>query len=234
MIAAYFDETGIHDQSPFAAVCGLVGSTIEWARLELPWRKILARHGVTHFHSSAMPTKEIRDSLAYALVDEIAKRDFDVVIAAVAKQDWDRCVSPDNKQRFQTPYHFCFEFMLHKLNTLSIERARREPIAAVFADHPSYRLRAEQIHAEYHHSSNYPNVGSLTFGSPRDVIPLQAADLLAHEAFQHMRNRIERQASETELTPVLRRFVAMMSDPSNAGFYDCDNLVGLKPTGGFV
>jgi hypothetical protein len=42
MLVAYFDESGTHGQaSKVTSVAGLLGHSLEWSRLELPWKKRL-------------------------------------------------------------------------------------------------------------------------------------------------------------------------------------------------
>lgn len=233
MVVAYFDETGTHGPSNFTAVCGFVGTTIEWARLERPWATLLAAHGVTEFHGSKCP-REILVPLTNALADEIAKRDLDVVVASMAKQDWDRCASAEIKARFVTPYHFCFEFMLHKVVTWSRTYAGGEPVALVFAHHQEYGTHAAEIHNEYHHSAMYPHLGSLSSGEPKELVALQAADLLSYETYRYMTRRIDGGGAEIPLSPALTALVGMMSSHENAGLYDCENIAALKPSGGLV
>src|SRR5207302_7156274 len=111
MLAAYLDETGLHGDSPFVAVCGLVGTTLEWSRLERPWAENLRTTRVSVFHATDCEngdeeffgkSRGIRQSLVSGLSNALSERDLDVVVCGVAQKEWDRCASVETKQRFQT------------------------------------------------------------------------------------------------------------------------------------
>ncbi len=238
MLVAYLDETGLHGDSPFVAVCGFVGTTIEWSRLERPWAENLRTSRVSVFHATDCENgdgeffgknKAIRDALISGLSGELSKRELDVVVCGVAKKEWDQRAPAKIKERFQTPYHFCLEFVLQKLNTWSLAKAGCEPIAMVFADHQQYRARTMEVYEHYIYSGEFPHLGFLSFGKPKCLIQLQAADLLAHETYKYMRQRFIEGVER--ISPALMKLLGMMSDPRNAGFYDQDNLATLEPSG---
>src|SRR5712692_10062926 len=58
MLVAYFDESGTHGrEAEVTTIAGLVGDSIEWSRLELPWKKRLAEipsnlGKITTFHAT--------------------------------------------------------------------------------------------------------------------------------------------------------------------------------------
>ncbi len=52
MLVAYFDESGTHDQSKVVCIAGLVGTAIEWSRIERPWEENLRTTRVPWFHAN--------------------------------------------------------------------------------------------------------------------------------------------------------------------------------------
>jgi hypothetical protein len=241
MLAAYLDETGLHGGSPFVAVCGLVGTTLEWSRLEHPWAENLQTTRVSVFHGFDCENGDgeffgkslgIRESLVTGLSTDLAKRELDVGVCGVVQKEWDQCASTETKQRFQTPYHFCLEFIFQKLNSWSRINANGEPIAMVFAEHQQYAARTMEIYEHYVYSNQFPHLGLLSFGKPKCLIQLQAADLLAHETYKYMRQRFVE--GTEKISPALMKMLGMMSDPYNAGMYDHENIANLAPSGGVL
>jgi hypothetical protein len=242
MLAAYLDETGLHGGSEFVAVCGVIGTTIEWSRLERPWAEHLCTSRVSIFHATECDegngefvgkSRAIRDSLVVGLSNEKSKRALDIVVCGVAKIDWDHRAPAHIKDRFETPYHFCFEFVLQKLNTWSHVHAKGEPIAMVFAEHEQYCARTIEVYEHYAHSPEYAHLGLLSFGKPKCLIQLQAADLLAYETYRYMKRRLKGGGDQPNRV-MMKLLGSIVSDPENAGFYDCDNLATLAPSGGIL
>ena len=65
-----------------------------------------------------------------------------------------------------------------------------EIVSAMFAHHPEYGARMTEIGNAYGKSPSYLKfLGPIAFGSPAQVIPLQAADFVAHQVnkeFEHI------------------------------------------------
>lgn len=241
MLVAYIDETGTHSSSLVAGVCGFIGTAIEWVRLERPWASCLARCKSSVFHATECEEGEgeyfgksrgIRDALLTGLTDELINRRLSIVSSMVAQQDWNRCASAKIKKRFKTPYHFCFEAMIQRLCAWSREYGSGEPVALVFADQPQYRERAIKVYEHYRYGIRYPQLGSLSFEKPQQVIPLQAADLLSYWTYQYMKRRIKAgtEGGIEDCHPALVKLIGMMlDDPKYGGYLDCQAISALKP-----
>lgn len=164
MLVGYFDESGVHDSSKVVCIGGLVGSLLQWARLEKPWAEQLAVTRVSHFHAAKCEaggdeyfgiSRGLRDSLVTGLTNEIADRALFVLVAALRKDDWDVYASAELKKRFQTPYHFCFESILDFVQAWSEKRMDGEPVAVVFAEHREFKSRAAQMYELYRADKAY-------------------------------------------------------------------------------
>lgn len=244
MLVAYFDESGTHgNKSKAVCISGFVGTSTEWARLEKPWSEHLLTLGVSTFHASECEAgtgeffgkhRGLRESLANGLTIEIAKRNIALITTAVLVDDWNKCASHELKERFKTPYHFCFEFVMHKIDKWSRANVGGEPVALVFADQEQFKERAKIIHDLYFDSKQNFRLGSLTFAKPQCVIPLQAADLSSYEAYQWLllKNSVrDDPINLLERRPLLKQLLLCLNDPGDAGFHDCSTLPLLKPMG---
>lgn len=237
MLVAYFDETGLNSESNVVCVAGLVGTAIEWSRLERPWKNELRRMGVRTFHASKCnkggktghgeyhpKSKEDRSAHVAILCNELIARDLGVIVAAVGKHDWETHAPEEARDRFQTPYHFCFEFVMQKICTWSRVNAGGEPVALLLADHEEFKSRSTEVHEYYYR--HYSEIGSLTNGKPKCLIQLQAADLVCHETYRYMLNRLGA-AVEPPLSEELTKLMLLLRDPKDAGLYDRENLPAI-------
>ena len=194
MLVAYFDESGTHgNQSRVVTVAGLLGDTLEWARIEPPWKKLLGEIGVFHATDCANQegnfrylTKRQSASLADGFASLVADRRLVTIGASVYMDDWNYGASPALKAQWKTPYHFCLSVAIIQACKASKELAGDDTIAFVFATQPQFEGYARFIHEVYGESESFPSVGSLCFASPQSVIPLQAADLYSYETYREL------------------------------------------------
>jgi hypothetical protein len=81
MLVAYLDDTGTHKQSSAVGLVGWVGTSIEWARFEQPWKKNLRVTRISCVHSADCENgdgeffgkeRPLRDALVVGLSKVIA------------------------------------------------------------------------------------------------------------------------------------------------------------------
>ena len=194
MLKAFFDETGIHSGSSITGIGGYVGKSAEWEQLEIKWSSVLddfADKGVTWFHMSEALAQQgqfkliDRVMLGYMitqLTQTIGAHAIEPFFSAVVTADW---VVIEDKQfltRFPTPIDLCFENLVQKLFVWSRECANQELVVPMFAYAKKQSERMAEIGRVYGAYDWYREVlGPIAFGYPQQVIPLQAADLLAHQ-----------------------------------------------------
>jgi hypothetical protein len=241
MLVAYFDESGIHDYSKVVSVAGLLGQTRAWSRLEKPWAKNLAvprikdlwfhayecEEGVKQFDGISRP---IRESLVAGLTNALLDRGLAFVGGSVFREDWENCAPPEFKQRFPDPYAFCIESAVQEACRFVDHNAPGERVALVIAlpQHKLYREHVELvIDYLYHKSDLYPSLGSVTFGKPQELIPLQAADLFAFENYRYLAARWKHGKGNFPIRPNFKR-MAESGLPFHANFHDCDTLKTLS------
>jgi hypothetical protein len=195
LVKAYFDETGTHDGSAITAIGGYVGSQESWASLETEWLAILEPYrnkGVRYFHMAEALAQEGQfgridkpnvNYIVTQLAKLLGKTKPEPFFSAVANKDWDEVVTDEAfLQRFPKPLYLCFENLVHSLWSWSRRHAGGELVVPVFAYHKDYSPRMAEIGAVYGAQAWYQKVlGPIAFDYPERVIPLQGADLLAHQ-----------------------------------------------------
>lgn len=235
MLVARFDESGVHDAAEITCIAGVIGRALEWTRIERPWQEHLRLAGVSCFHATecAVPKKRkgeyyplpepIRTTLFNNCAQAIADRDLRLIVGAVVKKDWELPEFQKLRDRFQTPYHFCFESVLQYTEHWSRTFADGEPVALEFAEHEEYSSRAGELYELYRASPAYRCIGHFGWGKPKCLIPLQAADLVCYESWQHMWGYDRPGYKPREpLQKILPQYVEM------SGFYDAEHLRNLQ------
>ena len=194
MIIGYFDESGTHAGAKITMIAGYVATTEVWAAISEAWASELAplaHYGIDWFHTAEclhgskgwrhLPRAK-RELLIDRLSDILATAEISAVWAGVNAEEWDQHTSPPFRVRFPKPYDLCFNEVVRQLWWWSRHNADGTRIGIVFAEQREYQDRNIATHQAW---QRYPDVnrfiGSLTFSSPRKLIPLQTADLLAYE-----------------------------------------------------
>ena len=198
MLEAYFDESWTEPKDyGVTAIAGYVASRDTWVSIEGPWADRLglyADKGVKTFHAAHCCGEEGYGEFArlntfhrMAILTELSglleRADVQPIWSAVYTEDWNAVVSDKNfLSKFPDPFNLCFEHMVWQLASWARRKANGERIAPMFARQDQYQhwmTLAEQAYSQF---DWYKSVlDPITFGYPSQVIPLQAADLLAHE-----------------------------------------------------
>ncbi len=186
MICVYLDESGIHDPATGKlrrlALAGCLAREVDWLRFNLEWSPILKGHSIGCFHMV----------------------DFEAYRGAFA--GWNRsrhetflmqlldCFDPHVKSIFgassqiaDTAERLKVSYLnnIHRTINNAFREARfwafpDEKVSVMFAKHPE----VSPVHIEQYVTAigdSIPNLDNISFGDPKDVVPLQAADLVAYE-----------------------------------------------------
>jgi len=201
MLVGYFDESGTGTKSPAISVAGYVARDTEWDRFQLSWDRCLKKFGISsHFHMTDWEarqeqfkglTEEKRLELFQALVG-ILRRTFRFGVAAsTIIEHYD-----ENRPMLDpplSPYSFCVLQCLQWIGEWAEKIGHAEHIGYVFENGAGfngevYSLR-ERIISNESLRHRY-RLGSLVFEDKKILNPLQAADILAFEAWKEMCNYI--------------------------------------------
>jgi hypothetical protein len=117
---------------------------------------------------------------------------------------------------FLDPYYIAFQTCTRGAAIEAIFEEPGETVAMVYAYHNEYGTnaggRAEKLwHAIKKHYDHGNRMGSYASSTPRDLAPLQAADLFAYELSHEFENRVKRPGDDMRWG--LRQIVGMYRIP---------------------
>ncbi|MFT3986751.1 DUF3800 domain-containing protein [Aestuariivirga sp.] len=220
MITAYFDDSGTHSEDGLLVIAGLWGLQNQWEYLEQEWRKVLAepcpgRGPLDRFHMAhcqiSSEKSQFRgwrrvetDYVTRRFTDIISKSSVYGYCVGVSQKDWDENIQ-GRKRRYQgDAEHYaaakCMimiqamtsNLMRHESQLIfmfdpRIERAKLyEGLFAFLKDNDDRERKniLRPFHTQLH---------SFSFGSSKENVPLQAADIVAWEMYQSMSDAISGQ-----------------------------------------
>lgn len=225
VLKAYFDESGLHSTEAFA-ISGFIAPEKEWSDFETEWDKILqnpAPHPVNsryanfitrpleYLHAAEMEklgTKRFRllgqrnrDYLKAASMKVITTPTILGMGSAIVMESY-RNLSDGVRDVIGEPYMLCFQHAIVQAANLAKHFLLEDPsedIAFIFERHPRWQIKANQMWLkmiDQGFAKRY-RMGTLTFACKEKFKPLQAADRLAYETYQHFTNPIRRPEWET-------------------------------------
>lgn len=199
MLAAYFDESGLHADARCFCFAGYIGYASDWFEFSRLWRHALAEARVASFHMSEFETRhglfadwprERRYSLIRELVSIINSTDLWGFGIGVPLDVYERVRARLVSQRhlrpewWDHPYLLAYQWALVELGVESDHLPQTETIAFTLDRTSTFRSRLADTHRTYQKDTTcarHWRIGSLTFRARVDTEPLQAADLLAYE-----------------------------------------------------
>lgn len=191
VLHVYFDETGTHAGSTVISIFGLIGTEDAWKDAEQKWIARKAKDGIGTFHSfdcnhgngefSGPEWKRPRrDLLMSDLAEIVGNSEIYQIGISLPKKGWKKVTDQRFKERYQNPYHFCFEHAVMAANLWSDDFANSEPVAIVFANQDEY-AELSKIFAEILPGlKSLEGIASIAFSTPQKMVPLQIADLSAY------------------------------------------------------
>jgi hypothetical protein len=193
MLKAYFDASRTEVQKGVYLIGGYVGTEPFWTEFENEWRERLAYWEISDFHLTeclaSPPQGQFRNfdthraqlcALNFGKV--IQGRKPTPIYSGVVEEDWfDMKATDAFRTRYPSPYQFLFQDVLHSLATWGNRHAPNEMIAPIF-DLDADPRSVEAIHKGLKESPLYNRLAaSVTWGSRKTYLPIQAADILAGE-----------------------------------------------------
>jgi hypothetical protein len=175
---AYFDESGLHDATDGSlaklTVGGCVATSEAWEALSPSWSNAIANMGLSEFH---MKDFEHRKG-AYSKWSEPERKERLNILLDIIGAAKPNCIGFTNWVRpgegTAAIYKRCAHDVLLELGLYEDE------FAIVFAQHPEYgdysRLHQTLVKHGYGKS-----IKSVTTARPREICPLQVADIVAYE-----------------------------------------------------
>jgi len=205
----YYDETG-HPSDPNVTafgVCGLRATCAQWLTFNEAWKKLLAAEGIENLHMKTFYSRHHepyngwsdakKDSFLMSLVDLIET--IKPVVGSMKKFPADGSERETIEEEWRESYHGCLRSSVMMLPA-------HAKVHFVFARHPEIsQVSVDQYHGwvtdSYKQLWNDWRVGTLSFGDPKDLVPLQAADYVAWEIARDARNGPD----PDKMRPTMRR-----------------------------
>jgi hypothetical protein len=220
-LTLYADESG-HADDPllyYAGMAGFVAEAGAWEVFEGEWKELLRIAGVNelhmrHFvHSEGEFTKwkgkehEPERQMFLGRAIEIIKNARPVPIGAVVSLRDFESLTESQRISFLDPYYVAFQACTSGAALQAIYEDKDERVAMVYSYNKEFGTgrpgevysvdqagRAEQLwHAmKRSHGRHCARMGSYGSSTPREMMPLQAADLLAYELCHEFENQLKR------------------------------------------
>lgn len=226
MLTFYGDESGTHDRSgkqpgsDVVAVAGYIAKNEEWERFNDSWSNCLKQYGVSEFHmADCVPqgknppyqgwSRDKCDEFRKDLIDIANRHTLGGFGGLVIVEEYDS-ILPENikcKRGYKHPYHFCFHILIDILlpEVEKLGRPAGEQIAFVFDQQQQFADGAKELFENIKSLRDRHNLlGSLTFGSSKQHLPLQAADLLVYTVRREL-SRWTMEKSREEFAKYLSR-----------------------------
>jgi hypothetical protein len=199
IISVYMDESGTHG-APLMIMSGYVGKLGQWADFDKRFRRLLRRYGLSHHHS-----KELRDTdgeykewnrsrkFAYTqeLADIVEKHTLFGFSIMLRSDEYDTHYVNGYRPRrvpLDTQYGLCFRFALSFLLPHICEVLGRDDVVLNFILEEGHRNAGDAVRIFHEVKSSEPELapklGAIAFDGKRKFPGLQAADMVAYNAFR--------------------------------------------------
>ncbi len=223
MMSFYGDESGTHDKlgmqpgSDVVAVSGYLGWDHDWKRFEIRWRNCLNKYGVEEFHMARFRRKKElpyrkwsdakREEFLHALIKIARRHSYIGIGGLVVLEDYNRIVPDNLKREHKHPYYFCFQMLidllLPELEEFDPPLPHGQKVAFIFDQNQQFADNAKtSFDVIKKLRDRRDRMGSLTFGSRTDYIPLQAADLIVYTVRDHL-SRLKKGETRRDWTAAL-------------------------------
>jgi Protein of unknown function (DUF3800) len=256
MVEAYMDESGIHEDAHVCVVAGYWGSVKKWRKFEKRWSQLLKDEHLIEFHSAefwrADGTRkgkfaEWSDTKANRFIYDLAMCIVDAAVyptsAILVTDAWNKLnreermfltgarfnkaisdwisIGAPNRQYF-LPFRFGIEYP-------AIQCKPGLHVHYIFDLNKQFKHYALEL---FHLIKNDPRVpsrhqmGALDFQTSDVALGLQAADLLAYQAYKFGKIRAEsdRPMKKSEMPPLLGKLITNMRTTHDFPFLNEEGL----------
>lgn len=196
---SYLDDSGTHRDSVVTIIAGYVATKAVWEKIEDQWCGVLKpfrEKGVHCFHATECLAQAGQfERLEHWQCQYIYKQLSDIletateaqpVVAAVSSEDWEAVTDANFKVLFESAYDFCIDRAISQLVNWSSNNAGGNKVPVVIARQKEHEEETNRTVASWFKVDPIGDrIGPLSFAFPDSLIPLQTADMLAHEQYRH-------------------------------------------------
>lgn len=191
--SAYFDDGGHPDDQPAMIVAGFVGTKQQWLIFEREWIKIISPLGINQFHMTDFEqshrwNRKEKDEILSQLVSVIRERIRRPISATVLMQDYKEVNdSYTLEQSIGTPFAIAGRTVAASINRWKRRYAKPDDPLLVFYE------RGAKHYGDFEEAMRR-DLLPLPIPVGKEVVPLQAADLLAWELLYSVKRRVIRES----------------------------------------
>ncbi len=192
----YFDDSGTHKGAGIVVVAGAVATAERWEQLSREWQRTIRPWRVLQFHATDFVTgkgeyrgwtEDTKSARLMALVKLIRKHVRVLIGNAVMEADFEEVSAkyPDNN--FGTAYRFCAFLIPPAVDLWRRQSPKRGPVALIFESGNKLLNEYGRIVNQagtFEHLRQKFGYSSITQGTSSDLVPLQAADLIAYATYR--------------------------------------------------
>ena len=195
----YFDDAFTHEDSEAVAFGGWYSTFDRWIELESAWKRALREEGVTAFHATDVDgghgeyagwSKQRANQFMARLTVMVSSYAQFAVGCGILRAEYQR-LTPDWFQKdFRDPLHYCVYgtmAVLIRQYQLGNIKMPQSPARTMIEQKPGYEGMMTDIYYRYQRNVAPELLGHLSWGDKNDI-PLQAADLIAHEIGKFVAN----------------------------------------------
>jgi hypothetical protein len=195
----YFDDAFTHDKSEAVAFGGWYSSFDRWIELENAWTRALKEEHVERFRATDLDagendfkgwTKERANAFMARLTIIAASFTEYGIGCGIVRADYERLLPDWFQTDFKDPLNFCVYgtmTMLVRQYQLGNLTVASKPLRTMIERKPGYEGFMADIYYRYRDHVAPDLIGDLSWGG-KDEVPLQAADLIAHEIGKFVAN----------------------------------------------
>jgi hypothetical protein len=196
VLNVFMDESGVHDNAPAIAVGAWVGRPEAWAEWTDAWNA--AKKPIHVYHAADCHNrsgefegweKPERDDFVRKMLSIMGSAPLASFCAGIVLTDYREVVAEHPELGValgKTPYAPCFQWVL--MNIFDAMDRVKDPQAVAIV-HETNDYEGEAFATFHAMEARYPNREmTLAFGAKKAYVPLQAADILAYEAYKTLQN----------------------------------------------
>ena len=206
MLRAYLDASG-KSADRVVAVSGFVGPIQWWQDFETRWQSFLDEFGLDHFHATEFWARKSRPYSNWSDAQHLkAKGDICDILANLSAigvavslnvQAFSEWRAGLNHYYPSDPYYFCLDRVLYSLVYMIKQGPKDDGITIYCDQEKEHELLGADI-ARWHEArlnknlslASFPLEGprdvSVYYGSKRQFLPLQAADIFANDTYRQV------------------------------------------------
>jgi hypothetical protein len=189
MVVAFVDDSGSGGDSKFSILAGYSASDITWSSFWPDWQDALNLDPkIEYFKMSEAESlkgqflgfsPEKRTNRLNRFIDVILAHDLQEASVAIPMKDYREIVYPVLPKSHTSPYYFAFIGMVSAFAGINRHSGSTQPTDFVFDQQDGMETKALRLYHRLKEKLPLRQLGQVAYHSDHEMLPLQAADLIA-------------------------------------------------------